>query len=111
MTFTTLITKPGIINVSEALDLSMDKLSVGLDLATVIDIKPIYFDYGKYVIRKDASAAYVKSRITNPERIYGKGYGESKLKNGCACEGTVKSSCSEAEHQENRRTEFVIIKM
>jgi outer membrane protein OmpA-like peptidoglycan-associated protein/Tol biopolymer transport system component len=61
--------------------------------------------------RAKASAAYVKAKITNPERIYGKGYGESKLKNGCACEGIVKSTCSDAEHQENRRTEFIIKKM
>ena len=149
------IKEPGVINISEKLDLSLDKLEVGTDLASIIDIKPIYFDYGKYVIRKDAameldkivrimndyptmeielgshtdcrgsvvsnnklsdsrakaSAAYVKSRISNPERIYGKGYGESKLKNGCSCEGQVKSNCTEAEHQENRRTEFVIIRM
>jgi outer membrane protein OmpA-like peptidoglycan-associated protein/Tol biopolymer transport system component len=155
VTFNKQITQPGVMNVSEALDLTMDKLDVGVDLATVIDIKPIYFDYGKYAIRKDAateldkivkvmneypsmeielgshtdcrgtiasneklsdnrakaSAAYVKARISNPQRIYGKGYGESKLKNGCGCEGAVKSTCSEAEHQENRRTEFVIIKM
>ena len=126
-----------------------------MDLATLIDIKPIYFDLGKFVIRKDAaleldkivkvmndypamkielgshtdcrssiafneklsanrakaSADYIKSRIKNPERIYGKGYGESKLKIDCPCEGTVKSSCSEEEHQQNRRTEFVILKM
>ena len=61
--------------------------------------------------RAAASAEYIKKRITNPERIYGKGYGESKLKNNCSCEGAVKSSCSEAEHQLNRRTEFVIVKM
>jgi outer membrane protein OmpA-like peptidoglycan-associated protein len=61
--------------------------------------------------RAKASAAYIKSRIANPERIYGKGYGESKLLNGCACEGAVKSKCSEEEHQKNRRTEFVIMKM
>ena len=28
----------------------------------------------------------------------------------CACEGAVKSTCSEIEHQENRRTEFIILK-
>ena len=61
--------------------------------------------------RAKASAAYIKARIPNPERIYGKGYGEAKLKNGCGCEGAVKSTCSEAEHQENRRTEFIIMKM
>jgi outer membrane protein OmpA-like peptidoglycan-associated protein len=61
--------------------------------------------------RAKASAAYIKQRIQNPERIYGKGYGETKLLNGCACEGAVKSKCSEEEHQKNRRTEFVIMKM
>jgi len=155
VTFNHQITKPGVINVNEALDLTLDKLDVGMDLAKIIDIKPIYFDYAKYTIRKDAaveldkivkvmndypnmeielgshtdcrgtiasnaklsdnrakaSAAYVRARITNPNRINGKGYGESKLMNGCACEGTVKSTCSEEEHQENRRTEFVIVKM
>lgn len=149
------ITQAGMINIHENLDLSMSKLDVGMDLATLIDIKPIYFDLGKFVIRKDAaleldkivkvmndypamkielgshtdcrssiafndklsanrakaSADYIKSRIQNPERIYGKGYGESKLKIDCPCEGTVKSSCSEEEHQQNRRTEFVILKM
>lgn len=61
--------------------------------------------------RAKASAAYIKKTISKPERIYGKGYGESKLKNGCACEGPVKSTCTEEEHQANRRTEFIIIKM
>jgi outer membrane protein OmpA-like peptidoglycan-associated protein/tetratricopeptide (TPR) repeat protein len=59
--------------------------------------------------RAKASAAYIKARITNPERIYGKGYGESKLMNDCGCEGAVKSDCSEEEHAKNRRTEFRVI--
>lgn len=59
--------------------------------------------------RAKASAAYIKKKITNPERIYGKGYGETKLLNDCACEGRVKSDCSEEEHAENRRTEFRVI--
>jgi len=145
----------GVINLNEKLDLSLDKIAVGADLASIIDIKPIYFDLGKADIRKDAatelekivkvmndnpnmvvelgshtdcrssykfnmdlssrraiaSANYIKKRITKPERIYGKGYGESKLKVDCPCEGTVKSTCPEEEHQKNRRTEFVIIKM
>ena len=61
--------------------------------------------------RAKSSANYIKSRITNPERIYGKGYGESKLKNKCECEGRRKVDCTEEEHQANRRTEFLIIKM
>ena len=61
--------------------------------------------------RAKASAAYIKSKITNPARIYGKGYGEAILLNGCECEGAVKSNCTEEEHQKNRRTEFKIISM
>jgi outer membrane protein OmpA-like peptidoglycan-associated protein/tetratricopeptide (TPR) repeat protein len=61
--------------------------------------------------RAKASAAYIKKRITNPKRVTGKGYGESQLKNNCNCEGDIISTCSEAEHQLNRRTEFIIVKM
>lgn len=59
--------------------------------------------------RAKSSAAYIKSKITNPDRIYGKGYGESRLLNDCECEGSVKSDCSEEEHEKNRRTEFKVI--
>ncbi|MFZ4455561.1 MAG: OmpA family protein [Bacteroidales bacterium] len=61
--------------------------------------------------RAKSSADYIKKRITRPERIYGKGYGETRLLNNCPCEGKVKSTCTEEEHQLNRRTEFKIIKM
>ncbi|MBC7411230.1 MAG: PD40 domain-containing protein [Bacteroidia bacterium] len=61
--------------------------------------------------RAKASAAYIKAKISNPLRIYGKGYGESVLLNDCACEGKVKFTCTEEEHQKNRRTEFKIISM
>ena len=149
------IDKPGLINLNENLDVTLGKVEIGVDLSTLINISPIYFDLGKYVIRKDAaveldkivkvmneyptmqielgshtdcrssiasnlklsdnrakaSAEYIKKRISNPQRIYGKGYGESRLKVDCPCEGTVKSNCSEEEHQKNRRTEFIIIKM
>ncbi len=60
--------------------------------------------------RAKSSAEYIKKRITNPSRIYGKGYGESKLINDCACEGKVESTCTDEQHQENRRTEFRIVK-
>lgn len=59
--------------------------------------------------RAKSSAEYIRKRIDDPKRIYGKGYGESKLVNDCGCEGDVVSDCSEEEHQLNRRTEFVIV--
>ncbi len=61
--------------------------------------------------RAKSSAAYVISKGIENKRIYGKGYGESKLINNCACEGPKQSTCNEEEHQLNRRTEFVIVKM
>lgn len=61
--------------------------------------------------RAKASVQYIKKRIANPKRIVGKGYSESQLKVNCPCEGEIKSSCSDEEHQQNRRTEFVIINM
>lgn len=60
--------------------------------------------------RAKSSAKYIASRITNPKRIYGKGYGESQLINHCECEGRRKVPCTEEEHQINRRTEFKITK-
>lgn len=59
--------------------------------------------------RANASADYVKKRIVNPFRVTAKGYGETQLVNGCACEGNVVSECSEDAHQANRRTEFSVL--
>lgn len=63
--------------------------------------------------RAKSSAAWIKKKISDPNRIYGKGYGESQLVNHCACGFTDKNNeiCSEEEHQMNRRTEFRIVKM
>lgn len=152
VTYNQELTREGQYNVHEALDLSLDKIEVGMDLGKIIDIKPIYFDYNKFNIREDAavelekiitvmtdnpamvielgshtdcrgssaynerlsdkrakaSAKYIKSKITNPERISGKGYGENALSEDCG--GNCKS-CSDEQHQLNRRTEFKIIKM
>lgn len=59
--------------------------------------------------RARASANYIKTKITNPDRIYGKGYGESRLLNDCECEGKVVSPCTEEQHAANRRTEFKVV--
>ena len=149
------VTKTETINLHELIDLRIGKIEVGTNLADLIDIKPIYFDLGKYNIRTDAaieldkivkimneypnmvielgshtdcrsskafnqklsqnrakaSASYIQARITTPTRISGVGYGESKLKINCPCEGTIKSTCPEEDHAQNRRTEFIIKKV
>ncbi len=59
--------------------------------------------------RAKRSAEYVKERITKPERINGKGYGESQPKASCNCDATdSKTKCSKKENQMNRRTEFTM---
>lgn len=53
--FTYNIVKEGEIQMNELLGLTIGKVEVGMDLAKMIDIKPIYFDLGKSSIRKDAA--------------------------------------------------------
>ena len=122
------------------------------DLAKILDIPIIYFDFDKFNIRYDAeielqkvlavltkyptmtidirshtdcraTMAYNEKLSENraqstrqylidngiaADRLTAKGYGESQLVNDCGCEPTNESSCSEAEHQLNRRSEFII---
>lgn len=86
--------------------------SMVIELGSHTDCRaPMAYNMNLSDKRAKASAAYVVSKGISKNRIYGKGYGESKLKNGCACEGVVKSTCSEEEHQQNRRTEFIIVKL
>lgn len=156
LNYTAEIKKEGEIKLHEELKMTLGKAMVGVDLAKIIEIKPIYFDLGKSKIRPDAaveldkvvkimteypnmyielgahtdcrgvaaankklsdarakaSAAYIINKGKfKKDRIVGKGYGEAKLLNACACEGKIQPKCSEEEHSVNRRTEFIVTKM
>ncbi|WP_415712665.1 OmpA family protein, partial [Flavobacterium antarcticum] len=54
--------------------------------------------------RAKSSVQYVISKGIDKARITGKGYGESEPKVDC------KENCTEEEHAQNRRSEFLIIK-
>ncbi|WP_237586586.1 OmpA family protein [Pontibacter russatus] len=56
-------------------------------------------------LRAQAAVDYIISKGIDRDRLKAKGYGETRLINRCA-DGV---SCSEAQHQENRRTEFTIL--
>ena len=56
--------------------------------------------------RADAAVKYIIERGINKNRITAKGYGETRLVNGCS-NGV---SCTIEQHQANRRTEFHIVK-
>ena len=137
------------------LEPDVQEIKVGDDLAKVLDIPIIYFDFDKYNIRPDAefelqkvlavmneyptmivdirshtdcrapraynaklsdnraksTRDYLIAKGILGNRLTAMGYGEDQLVNNCACEPTNRSSCSEEEHQLNRRSEFIIIKM
>lgn len=130
--------------------LTLNPFKEGTDITEIIDIKPIYFELGKFSITNEAkieldkvievmnkyqemvielgahtdcrgSASgnlnlsnkraisctnYIKSKIINPERISGKGFGETQPKSNCDC-----NTCSEQDHKMDRRTEFKIVKI
>jgi outer membrane protein OmpA-like peptidoglycan-associated protein len=60
--------------------------------------------------RAQASVAYLVSQGIEKDRLSGKGYGESNPVNQCECEGKKVVPCSEVEHQQNRRTEFIVVR-
>lgn len=134
--------------------IDVEVIDVKADLAKVIAMKPIYFDFDLYAIsaaaaieldkivailnkyptmeielksytdcrgselynqylseqRASETVGYIRSRITNPNRITGKGFGETNSLNDCVCVDNVLSDCPKSEHQQNRRTEFIVVK-
>ena len=61
--------------------------------------------------RAKSTMAWLVSKGIAKNRLTGKGYGESQLVNDCGCEPTNESSCSEEQHQANRRSEFIITEL
>lgn len=57
--------------------------------------------------RANSAVDYLIRKGVDPDRIVGRGYGESRLINRCS-DGT---ECTEEEHQANRRTEFKVTKV
>ena len=60
--------------------------------------------------RAKAAVEYIVNKGISASRIKAVGYGETQLTNACACEGAVQSTCTEEEHQANRRTEVKVLK-
>ncbi|MGB5554153.1 MAG: OmpA family protein, partial [Flavobacteriaceae bacterium] len=55
--------------------------------------------------RAKATVKYLVERGINSERLKGVGFGESKLTNEC----NTRESCADEKHQQNRRSEFIIV--
>lgn len=61
--------------------------------------------------RAKSTMDWLVSNGVNKSRLTAQGYGETRLVNDCPCEPTNESSCTEEQHQANRRSEFVIKKL
>ncbi|MFH0867124.1 MAG: OmpA family protein [Bacteroidota bacterium] len=83
-----------------------------IDIASHTDCRGSY-DYNIALSdnRCKSTIEYIVAKGISKDRLTGKGYGETKLVNDCACEGGQASSCTPAMHQLNRRSEFIVVKM
>ncbi len=59
--------------------------------------------------RAKAAVKYLVMNGISKKRLVAKGFGKSKLLVNCDCGNTGGSSCSEEDHQANRRTEIKVI--
>lgn len=77
-----------------------------IDVRSHTDIRNVA-EYNQKLSQKRAESTrdWLINQCIAPERLKASGYGESKLINECV-DGI---SCTEAQHQENRRSEFIII--
>jgi outer membrane protein OmpA-like peptidoglycan-associated protein/tetratricopeptide (TPR) repeat protein len=62
------------------------------------------------VRRAKAAVEYIVAHSVASSRLVAAGYGEKHLVNGCACEPTNVSPCTNEQHQMNRRTEVKVLK-
>ncbi|MGC4041412.1 MAG: OmpA family protein [Flavobacterium sp.] len=61
--------------------------------------------------RAKSTIAWLVSKGISKDRLTGRGYGESQLLNNCGCEPTNESNCTEEQHQQNRRSEFIVLNL
>jgi outer membrane protein OmpA-like peptidoglycan-associated protein len=55
--------------------------------------------------RARSTVAWLIEKGIDPSRITGKGFGETILTNDC----TTRNSCTDERHEENRRSEFIVV--
>ena len=60
--------------------------------------------------RARSAVEYIAKKGIKSKRILAAGYGEGGITNGCVCEPTNESNCTDPQHQNNRRTEVKVLK-
>lgn len=107
-----LIRKEAELELSKILDVLNQYPNMNIDVRSHTDCRQTY-DYNMKLSdrRAKSTIAWLVKKGVNPNRLTGRGYGESQLVNDCGCEPTNVSSCTEEQHQANRRSEFIITKL
>lgn len=98
-----------VIQLNKAYDYLARNQGVKLQLSSHTDSRATY-EYNITLSEKRAKSCVdylVKVKGVSSSRLTWKGYGETRLVNGCADE----IPCSEEEHQKNRRTEIRVLKL
>ncbi|MBK9285553.1 MAG: OmpA family protein [Sphingobacteriaceae bacterium] len=98
------IKSPGDIKLNESIDMKMGQAMVGMDLAKMIDIKPIFFDLGKFNIRKDAAVELDK--VVNTMKEYKNMYIE--LGSHTDCRGAAKANMSLSDKRAKASAKYII---
>ena len=95
------------IELFKILDVLQQNPSVNIDVRSHTDSRnTAQYNINLSERRAQATVAWLISKGIDKSRLTGRGFGESRLTNGCA-DGI---KCSEAEHQLNRRSEFIVVK-
>lgn len=83
--------------------------SMTLDIRSHTDCRASYaYNLKLSNNRANATREYLIRSGISGNRLTAKGYGESRLVNNCGCEPDNNSNCTEFQHQQNRRSEFIV---
>jgi len=98
------------IEIAKILQVMQDYPTMKIDIRSHTDCRQTY-EYNMLLSDRRAKSTrhWLINKGISASRLTAKGYGETQLVNNCPCEPTNKSDCSEAEHQLNRRSEFIVV--
>jgi outer membrane protein OmpA-like peptidoglycan-associated protein/tetratricopeptide (TPR) repeat protein len=96
------------LELEKILDVMKQNPTMKIDVRSHTDSRQT-FEYNEALSdrRAKSTVAWLIKNGIKADRLTGKGYGENQLVNNCA-DGV---ECSEADHQLNRRSEFIIVSM
>jgi outer membrane protein OmpA-like peptidoglycan-associated protein len=91
----------------EAIKIMNDNPNLKIEIRSHTDSRgPAIYNQWLSDMRAKVAREYIQANIVNPNRVTSKGLGESELLKPCG-DGV---SCTEQDHLQNRRTEFIILK-